>query len=100
MVPQLERLVAGVEPDAVAERRRERNVSVAVLFPKRLRRQHRRLRMPRRLVIRPLQGRFGNQKIIDEQLPADVDGNDVRRLNQIGGVCGTSRSNFSGFGGH
>ena len=84
-VPHLEDILGGVVPDAIAEDHgtglvgRRDLPSSASLRPK-----DRAGRVERGLVVRPLQSRLVDEKIIDEELPADVDGDDLGGPLEIG----------------
>jgi hypothetical protein len=40
-------------------------------------------------VVGACEGRLGDEEVIDEQLPADVDGDDGRRLSRYGRGIGS-----------
>ena len=83
-VPDLEHAIARIVEDAVAEDHRGGIRSglraigdLVTLFPRLIRAQDRVRRVIRRAMTGAEKRCFLNQKIVDEQLPADVDGNDL-----------------------
>ncbi len=89
-VPHLEQAIGRIEEDAVAEHHRrwtrwspgQLGVRI-VAFPVALGYQHGAGGVIRRLVEAPEETRVFDQEIVDEQLPADVDVDHRRRIEQV-----------------
>ena len=92
-VPQLEDLVLGIEPDAVAKDGNGGNGSedledttLVLVFPGFVGLQNRIFGTILRPVVGTRQSRLLDEKIIDEQLASHVDGDHGRRAHQVLGI--------------
>ena len=96
-VPHLEDAIGGIEEHAVAEDHRGgtgrglRHGRVRIVdLPRLLGREQRVRRVIHGLVKVAMQRRLFDQEVVDEQLPADVDVDDLRRAREVGRAFGRS----------